>query len=189
MPRLSRHGGDPILTTWLVLGVALNVIGLASLVDGVVVWADFIQHLVETYRTFIREPLEWAARAVWPASWPRIPAAAFDLLVVWSCLFLSTNIALYRSTGTFLLSKALGKVRSIPSFFGFLLVFLLMFVTIPFGILRQLSSVNAYRYNVLFPHRREATLSVLYSLLFVIGMFILLLFVNFQSERIFGSPQ
>lgn len=175
---------DPILMTWLGLSVALNVIGMASLVDGVVIWADFIRQMVELYRALIRDPLEWAAQLFWPASWPRIPASFFDLLVVWSCLFLSTNIALYRSAGTFLLSKAFAKVQGFGSFFGFVFVSTLMFITVPFGMLRHLLSPNEYRYNVLFPHRREVTLSILYSLLFVVGMFILLLFVNFQIKRI-----
>ena len=175
---------DPILMTWLGLSVALNVIGIASLVHGVVIWADFIRQMVEIYRAFIREPLEWAAQLIWPASWPRIPAVLLDLLVIWSCLFLSTNIALYRSAGTFLLSEAFAKVRGLGSFLRFVLISILIFITVPFGILRHLLSPNEYRYNVLFPHRREMTFSILYSLLFVVGMFILLLFLNFQIKRI-----
>ncbi len=178
---------DPILFAWLGLSVALNVVGLASLVDGIVVWATFIQEIVEIYHEVIREPIEWAAQLIWPASWPRIPAAFFDLLVVWSCLFLSTNIALYRSAGVFLLSEAFAKIRGFRSFFGFVLVSTLMFITIPFGIIRHLLSANEYRYNVLFPYRREMTFSILHSLLFVIGIFIVLLFVNFQISHIGAS--
>ena len=83
-----------------------------------------------------------------------------------------------------MLSEAFAKVRGFTSFLGFVLVSMLMFITVPFGILRHLLSANEYRHNVLFPYRREMTLSILYSLLFVVGMFILLLFVNFQMKRI-----
>ena len=184
---IKRPRRDPILLTWLGLSVALNVIGMASLVDGLVVWADFVRQIVAVYRSVVREPMQCAVQLIWPTSWPRLPAGAFDILVVWSCLFLSTNIALYRVAGIFVLSEAFARVRGFGSLLGFVWGSLLMFITVPFGILRFLLSPNEYRYNPLFPHRREMTLSVLHSLLFVVGVFVLLLFVNFQLKRI-GGP-
>ena len=177
-------GRDPILATWLALSVALNVIGMASLAEGTVVWVDFIRQIITVYREVIQEPLRWATELVWPSGWPRIPPAVFDVFVVWSCLFLSMNIALYRATGTTVLSAALGHVRGVRSFFVFVLISALMFITLPFGTLRHLLTPNEYRYNALFPARRETTFSVLYSLLFVIGLFVLVLFVNYQFKRL-----
>ena len=154
--------------------------GLASLVDGAVVWAQFIQQIISVYRTAVREPLQWIAFQFWPASWPSIPPSAFDVLVIWSCLFLSLNLMLYRATGETLLSKAFAMVRNPKSFLIFLLVSTAMFVTAPFGALRMLLTPSEYRHNPYFPWRRDAVISLLYSLMFVVGAFVLMLFVNFQ---------
>ena len=175
---------DPILLTWLGLSVALNVTGMASLVEGVVTWADFIGQIIAVYRAVIREPMQWIAQLIWPTSWPRIPAAAFDLIVVWSCLFLSANIAVYRAAGIFLLSDAFARIRGVRSLFQFLLVATVTFAATPLEILRLLFTPNEYRYNPLFPYRREMTYSILYSVLFVIGVFVLVLFINYQIKRI-----
>jgi hypothetical protein len=175
---------DPVLGTWLALSVVLNVIGMASLVDGVVVWADFIRHIIGIYREVVHEPLRLAIGLVWPAGWPPIPRTAIDLLVMWSCVFLSVNLALYRETGKTALSAAAERVRGVGSFAVFLLISALMFITLPLGTVRHLLTPSRYRYNPYFPERHRATRAILLSLSFVLGLFILVLFLNYQVRRL-----
>ncbi len=67
----------------LSLSVALNVTGLAGLVDGVVVWIGFFKDAINLYSDYVRQPLMTATTAVWPPFFPSIPRIAYDLFVVW----------------------------------------------------------------------------------------------------------
>ena len=175
---------DPVLMTWLGLSVALNVTGMASLVDRFVVWVDFIRQAVTLYQAAVRNPTLWAINFIWPTNWRRIPAVAVDLLLMWSWLFLAINLATYRAAGTTLLSDAFAKVKGFWSLLGFLLVFFISYVSAPMSALILLLSPNAYRYNVLFPHRQYMTFRILYSFIFLLGVFFIMLFLNYQIGRL-----
>lgn len=82
---------DPILAAWLLISVALYVTGLASLVDGAVVWVKFFQQFIDQYRTLVRNPLQAAVSFIWPSSWPAVPGWASDVLVVWASVFIGTG--------------------------------------------------------------------------------------------------
>src|SRR5450759_5632167 len=79
----------PYLVLWLALSMLLNILGIASIVDGAVTWLGFVAELIATYRKFLREPLLFVAELFWPASWPRIPRWTADVLIVQSSFFIS----------------------------------------------------------------------------------------------------
>lgn len=159
---------------------------MASLVDGFVVWAKFFQEFIDIYRALVREPLVWAFHQIWPSAWPRVPKFFFDLLVIWSGLFIGINIALFRATGKTLLEDAWSHVKGVRSFFIFLFISLLMFISIPFGMLRATLDLRNYRNNILFPERPKSNKLVAQSIAFVFSAFVLLLFINFRINRIQG---
>lgn len=175
---------DPILVAWLLISVALNVTGLASLVDGAVVWVKFFQQFIDQYRVLVRNPLQAAFHFVWPSSWPTVPGWAFDLLVVWASVFVGTNIAFYRATGGTILGDAWRRVSGIGSFLIFLMISLMMFLSVPFGTLSLIVRPQNYKKNILFPDRPRAVRSVAYAIGAVFAAFILILFVNFQIKRL-----
>jgi hypothetical protein len=82
----------PYLVLWLALSMLLNILGIASIVDGAVTWLGFVAELIATYRKFLREPLLFVAELFWPASWPRIPRWTADVLIVQSSFFISYRL-------------------------------------------------------------------------------------------------
>ena len=77
---------------WLGLTVILTLTGLASIVDGFVVWADFIAQIIQVYKSTLRDPIARLVDIAWPQGWPRIPKMAFDLLIVWSSFFTALRL-------------------------------------------------------------------------------------------------
>jgi hypothetical protein len=91
-PLRVSHGplaGMPLLLQyiWIGMTIILTVTGLASIVDGVVVWADFIAQILQVYKSTLRDPLAQAINMLWPTGWPRVPKSFFDFAIVWSSFF------------------------------------------------------------------------------------------------------
>jgi hypothetical protein len=77
---------------WLALSMLLNILGIASIVDGAITWLGFVAEIVATYRKFLREPLLLLASLFWPTSWPRIPPWAADVFIIQSSFFISFRL-------------------------------------------------------------------------------------------------
>ena len=82
----------PYLVMWLALSMMLNILGIASIVDGAIVWAGFAAEIIATYHKFLRQPLLHAMQFFWPTSWPTIPPWAADILIVQSSFFISFRL-------------------------------------------------------------------------------------------------
>jgi len=61
---------------------ALSVLGLASLVDGVVVWMQFLQDMIELYHQIVRQPVESFLTSLLPQDLVPLDMLA-DLSIVW----------------------------------------------------------------------------------------------------------
>ena len=77
---------------WLALTVILTLTGLASIVDGLIVWADFIAQAIQVYKSTLRDPIAWLVDMAWPKGWPRIPKMVFDVLIIWSAFFTALRL-------------------------------------------------------------------------------------------------
>ena len=77
---------------WLALTVILTLTGLASIVDGFVIWADFIAQIIHVYKSTLRDPIAHLVDIAWPQGWPRIAKMVFDLLIVWSAFFTALRL-------------------------------------------------------------------------------------------------
>jgi hypothetical protein len=82
----------PYLIIYLILSAVLNILGIASLVDGVVSWAGFAAQIITTYRAYFREPILHFLIFFWPSGWPRIPGWVIDILVIQSSFFISYRL-------------------------------------------------------------------------------------------------
>ena len=82
----------PYLVLWLALSMLLNILGIASIVEGAVTWLGFVAELIATYRKFLREPLLFIAGFFWLTSWPRIPPWTADVLKIQSSFFISYRL-------------------------------------------------------------------------------------------------
>jgi len=70
-----------------ILSIILSVTGMASIVDGFIVWIDFFHHLIDLYRANIREPLQLGLKAIYPSNWPLPPLVLYDAVIVLSALY------------------------------------------------------------------------------------------------------
>ena len=82
----------PYLYVVLFFSILLNLTGLASIVDGVVVWANFIKDFIEQYQIYVRGSLAEVFRFIWPADWPFPPNWFFDLIIVWSSFYAAFRV-------------------------------------------------------------------------------------------------
>jgi hypothetical protein len=82
----------PYLILYLALSALLNVLGLASLVEGVVTWAGFLAEVINVYHQFLRDPILRAVMYFWPAAWPKVPSWAIDLFIIQSSFFISYRL-------------------------------------------------------------------------------------------------
>jgi hypothetical protein len=82
----------PIIYAWLLLSLVLNITGIASILDGFVVWADFFKNAISLYQMTIRGPIMLAVNLIYPSAWPRIPGWVFDIVIVWTSFFLAYRL-------------------------------------------------------------------------------------------------
>lgn len=85
--RSSRLWPHPLLLATTILSIILSVTGMASIVDGFIVWIDFFHHLIDLYRANIREPLQLGLKAIYPSNWPLPPLVLYDAVIVLSALY------------------------------------------------------------------------------------------------------
>ncbi len=158
---------------WLYAGLGvsglLNIASMASVVDGFVTWATFFREFIGAYRWAIRDPLAYAGNAIWPFG--GIPGWIFDVFVLWASLFMTLNILWLRATGKMVFSE----IRAIYRDDGFGAASLVALNLILFPIML----VAAYMDG----RAGAGTRSVLRNFAYILGLFILILLVNWQLNK------
>jgi hypothetical protein len=158
---------------WLYAGLGisglLNIASMASIVDGVVTWAALFRAFIGAYRWAIRDPLAHAGNAIWPFG--DIPGWVFDVFVLWASLFMTFNL-IWRSHGQLVFREIRGVYRE----HGFGLASLVALNLVLFPIML----VAAY----LGGRAGAGTRGVLRNFAFILGLFILILLVNWQLKQL-----
>jgi hypothetical protein len=163
----------PFLYLWLALSMLLNVAGIASIVDGLVHWAAFLKDFLGVYRTWIRQPISWAVHVIWPAYWPKIPLWGFDLIVVWSTIFLAANICWLRKFGKTMIVDLVDRHGILAG----ILQAIIAFVAFPFFLAQSLTVPrNAMEKGL-------ATQTSMYFLI-LISAVVVLAFLNWQFRHL-----
>ena len=168
---------------WLYVGLAisglLNLTGMASIVDGLVTWAHFFREIIDVYRTVIREPLAYVGNHIWPFG--HIPHWAFDVFVLWSALFLATNIFAQRAEGQTLF----GLIRSFYREDGLIkasIAAILFTIFLPISLITMFLGVAAEGASEKAEHRRGA-IDVVQNFLLILALFVVILFINWQLKK------
>lgn len=95
---------SPFQTINYVAARVLGLLGLASIVESAKIWVGFLREAVELYQHWVRVPLHNLFMAVWPASWPVLPHAAVDVLIIWTSFLAAANYHVIREDGRNLFS-------------------------------------------------------------------------------------
>jgi hypothetical protein len=176
----------------LALSVLLNVSGMASIVDGFVVWGGFIRDFVDIYQTWIREPIHGALQFVWPLG--RLPRWVADWFCINGSVAAAYNLALvYHGEKTVLggiidIRKLyLERLRALgPLLFLFAPLFVLIAI---FGLIAAAMFGLLYLWirvivELAFRGRIPSMmLSVFLCWLGLVGTLIVLMFLNWQMLR------
>jgi hypothetical protein len=168
----------PIIYLWLALSVLLNVSGIASIVDGIVHWANFFKDFLDIYRHFIREPISWAVHLVWPSWWPKIPPLVFDIFVIWSACFFAYNMSFIRLNGISLLAGIIQDQHL--GIVGIIVVSFACFAVAPLAILVSIPAL----FFLSNEKDRRWTLDVLLYFFILVGAVVVLAFLNWQFQHI-----
>jgi hypothetical protein len=156
---------------WLAISVTGNILGLASLVDGVVAWATFFEHIIELYREYIRGPIAFAGNHLWPFG--KIPGWIFDFLIIYLLFYVSANIASvlhYKKSFAASLIEQL-KHRKIILF--------TVIVFLPFHDV-VIFFLQLFKINKTVDGDVDITMSIVGIILMI---FIILLFINYQIQH------
>ncbi len=171
---------------WLYVGLGisglLNLTGMASIVDGLVIWAEFFRDFIDTYRWAIRDPLAYIGNAIWPFG--MIPSWVFDVFVIYSALFLALNLVLYqKKTKLFF-----GEVRDVFREKGLIAaVAVLLLGTVFFPIIMLSVILGFYAGNdEVKKETKETVQAVFANFLYILGLFILILLINWQIKKLGG---
>jgi hypothetical protein len=176
MPADPKSKLGPFLYFWLAMSVLLNISGLASIVDGFVVWVGFLRNFIEIYRAWIREPMLWAAHLVWPNGWPRIPGWIMDWLCISGSFALAVNAIALRDEGQTFIGVALEAGDNFAQRIVF--VFLAALVLLAGPLLFPLLWLSR------MPREAWGTLgAIILTWTAILGGFVLLIFLNWQLKR------
>jgi hypothetical protein len=165
----DKKPGSFSLYIWLGISGFLTISSMASIVDGFVTWATVFREFVDAYRWAIRDPLAHLGAAIWPFG--DIPGWVFDVFVLWASLFMTFNLV-WRSHGQLVFREVRGVYREN----GFGLASLVALNLILFPIML----VAAY----LDGRAGAGTRGVLRNFARILGLFILILLVNWQLKKL-----
>jgi hypothetical protein len=73
----------------------LQILGLASIVEGLQMWAGFFQQIIDLYQRYVRGLLYNVVMLVWLTGWPPPPKIGIDLLIIWSTFFAAASFHVY----------------------------------------------------------------------------------------------
>jgi hypothetical protein len=82
----------PFLVIYLALSALLNVLGLASIVEGLITWTGFLAEAINIYHQMLRDPILRSVIYFWPAAWPKVPSWVIDLFIIQSSFFISYRL-------------------------------------------------------------------------------------------------
>jgi hypothetical protein len=186
--RTENHFG-PFLYVWLAVSTLLNVSGMASIVEGLVIWTDFLKQAIDLYRVWIRDPISWTVHLVWPAWWPKIPAWVFDWACVSAGFLLAVNVFNVEAHGRTLLGTMISRARdphrnviapkeALVGVLGFALLLVLGPLMVPaYAIVSRLSGNQMDK-----AEWRDARRTYVYWVM-IIAIVVLLIFLNWQLKR------
>jgi hypothetical protein len=86
--RTGRASSKSILLIPLVALVSFIAVSLVSLAQGRGLWPGLLQGSAELYGAIVRQPLQSLIGLVYPANWRDVPVWAYDVLVLWSFLYI-----------------------------------------------------------------------------------------------------
>jgi hypothetical protein len=156
----------PFICVWLAISVLLNVSGMASIVDGFVVWGGFIQDFIGLYRHWIREPTHGVLQLLWP--WGPLPRWVADWALIGGSFSVANSIDIKINTG--ISSKASLAVNVVAATLGTLLHLLFGPLAIVMAVLPPWPLGGRDRRKPLY-----------WSLM--LGIVVLLMFLNWQVKR------
>ncbi len=163
----------------LVISGLLNLTGMASIVDGLVTRTHFFRDIIDVYRALIREPLAYAGNHLRPFG--HIPHWAFDVFVLWSALFLATNIIAYREEGKTILGGIYEDYRN----FGLVHTFetaILLTVFLPITLVAVLLGALSEDASEKAEGRRRVR-DIFQNFLLILTLFAVILFINWQLKK------
>jgi hypothetical protein len=170
------------LYLWLAISAAGNLLGLASLVDNVVVWADFFKHIIELYRDNIRAPVAWVGNHLWPFG--KLPGWVFDVVIVYSIFVLSANIAIYREKRRAAVDLMYANVLITMNFNRWLAI--LMAIAFPiviiYDVVLQYLDYDRYARRRLLINTREWSFEIFAA--FIVVIFMIILVINYQILKL-----
>lgn len=70
----------------------LSILGLSSIVQGIVVWSGFIREAVNIYTKYFRGSIVLIFEKIKPDFIPPIPTYVYDIIVIWACSFIVIRI-------------------------------------------------------------------------------------------------
>jgi hypothetical protein len=156
------------LYLWLAISVIGNIIGLSSLVEGVVTWAAFFKDIIDLYREYIRGPIAFIGNHLWPFG--KIPGWVFDFLIVYLLFYISANIASilrYKKSFISSLVEQIGHRR---------IILITVLVFLPFHDI-VIFFLQLFKINKTVDEDVYITMSIVGIILII---FIILLFINYQ---------
>jgi len=134
----------PYLIIWLALSTLLNLLGIASIIQGFVDWAGFLAQAVHTYQQLVRDPVLSVVLHVWPPSWPKFPGWLVDLLIIQSSFFISNRLFMAFEPEKYLLTfKELGALQPGLVFLGGPFVPFIQMIRLRRKALREISMAEA----------------------------------------------
>jgi hypothetical protein len=166
-----RH--DLAIYVGLALALLVGISGTASIVDGVVHWANVFKGFLEIYRVTLHEPIAWVVNLAWPTTWSAIPARAIDLFVVWSAFYLAVNINDLKINGKIFITNATAG----SSFLESIAIVLLSFLLIPLVVLYTFACSGRHL------NSNEAKVSLIYVFV-LIGVVFGLAFLNWELRGV-----
>jgi hypothetical protein len=108
----------PYLVVYLALSAILNFLGIASIVEGIVTWAGFLEDAVNVYHQFLRDPILRTVMHFWPAAWPKVPSWTIDLLIIQSSFFISYRLFMAFEKKRFMMPRRLRILQPVLVFLG-----------------------------------------------------------------------
>jgi hypothetical protein len=165
---------------WLGISGLLNISGMASIVDGLVVWAEFFRNFIDVYRWAVRDPLAYVGNAIWPFG--ILPGWVFDIVVLYSGLFLAINIVTYRRVGRTVFGALWTSFRqgdygyAVIGLFAVTIFLPLVLLIFLFGFLIENPEERV--------QNRQGAMETFINFGIIVGLFILILLINWQIKNL-----
>jgi hypothetical protein len=166
------------LYLWLAISAAGNLVGLASIVDGLVIWADFFKHIIDLYREYIRGPIAFVGNHIWPFG--KLPGWFFDVFIIYGIVLVVANIINMKYEGVSLVSASL-KRHEPRSFIEKLFITIISLPLLPilviFGWIIENTSADKTGEDQRLINEFMSYVTI------IVAIFIVIILINFQIQR------